>query len=269
MATYGKLEGRVTVPTGGLGLTVTETGGGGASDTATVPAGDYYWSSEDSEADDLEQAIEDALNAATLNATYTVSLDAGEGGTGRVTITGAGGSVTAIAIAWDNSTLRDLLGFASDGDVSGSLSHQGSEQARMLWISDTGWQSLNHAGAGGDVASQAAQESPDGAGQFVAVWGRRSVKALSLLEVARARMFVQFESLAGESLQQFWRDAIWCEHTLAKAFGGGPIRWYPDASDDSTYRTWKLRSSARQFRPQMTAPPLVARWRIDLEAVEQ
>ena len=268
MSTLGKLEGRVTIPTAGRDVDVVETGGN--TFTATIPAGDYYLSSADSEANDLIAEIEAQLEDGSAGGDYTVSIAAGEAGTGKVTIThDGGGSISAVALTWTDSDLRDLLGFATDGDLAGALTYTSAEQARMLWISDSAWQSYNHAGNGREEAQQVAQESPDGASQFVAVYGRRSFNDLSLLAVKRARMFVQFEATVGESLQRFWRDAILCESAHAKTVGGGPIRWYPDADDDATFRTWKLRQDARDFRPEMIAPPLTTLWQIAFEAVEQ
>src|SRR5687768_7257565 len=112
-----KIEGMVTVPTGGWSVSVTEDPA--ATSTVTVAAGDYFPTSTTA----LLSAFSTALTSnSTLAGTYTVSLDdASDSSTGKVTISAAG--VTTFAITWTSTALRDALGFA--GNTSAALTVTG------------------------------------------------------------------------------------------------------------------------------------------------
>src|SRR3990167_1112188 len=102
--TGGRLEGQITVPTGGWTATV-----GGP---ATIAAGTYY-----------AAAFLAAVGAAFATAgstTCAASASLGVSGTGLVTITFG----SATAITWVSTDLRDILGFA--GNSGSATSHVGT-----------------------------------------------------------------------------------------------------------------------------------------------
>lgn len=106
-----------------ISITVTETGGGGAS--ALVELSGRFFHIHELDAAyagvawlALQNELAAALNGAGLNAAYSVSFGPT---TGFFTITAFGGGVTAIQIAFTNATTRRILGFS--GPVSASLSH--------------------------------------------------------------------------------------------------------------------------------------------------
>ncbi len=83
MATNGKLEAQITVPTGGWQIACTDDVGGPT--TVTMPAGTYYHSSVGNLSEDFADALATAINAA-MGATWTVTVAAGEAGTGKYRI---------------------------------------------------------------------------------------------------------------------------------------------------------------------------------------
>ncbi len=260
----GKLEGRITVAGGGGGsITVTETGGGGGSDTVTVPAATYYHSTAGSGSNDLPAEIAAQLNASgSLNATYTVTVSAGLDGTGRYTFTASGGSVTAIAISFPSTDLRDVIGF--DGNVSGALVHTGQYHARSLWLPDCPPQLLNGGDsnwAGVDRADFSSTVS--GAGHVYAISGQRAeINDITWEAVSRAKTWVVDETRQGASFQQFWRDVIFGGAAWSKN-PAGPVKWYPDEDVDGTSTTYKI-ADGKQFEPGQLRRHWTGRWAISV-----
>jgi len=121
---------------GDLSLTVTETGGGGAS--AVITLSDRYFHTHDATIAGetwgrLTDALYTALNAAALNATYNVAYDPD---LGQWTISASGGGVTAIQIAWGTTSTQEIFGFTAT--VSGALIHTSSVRAGWVMIGEEG-----------------------------------------------------------------------------------------------------------------------------------
>lgn len=257
-STNGKLEAQITIPAGGWDIAVVETGGGGASDTVTIPAGTYYWSSPNSV--EFHTVIEGYFNSATLNAAYSCSISAGENGTGKVTITASGGSVTAVALTWTDTELRDLCGFT--GNVSGSLSYTSTNHAQALWLPNYGWQG-RHGDAsftGHPISDK--QDMVNSAGYYFGVAGQtRYESALTWPMCADAKTNTISESTTNESFQTFLEDGIHAGKSWATV--GGPIRFYADADTDTTYTTWSVPGMA-EYSPQRIRDQWDGYWRIEL-----
>ena len=129
---------------GDLSLTVNETGGGGAS--AVITLSDRYFHTHDATIAGetwtrLTDSLYTALNASALNATYSVTFDPL---TGFFGISASGGGVTAIQIAWGNTTTQEVFGFT--GTVSGALLHTSTVRAGWVMIGEedgvTEWSDL-------------------------------------------------------------------------------------------------------------------------------
>lgn len=245
MGNKGKLEARVTVPTGGYSVAVTEVGGG-AGGTATIPAGDYYVSSGDTLADDLLQEWADQINGlAGTSGTYTVSsTNMGENDSGKVVISATG--ITSFGISWTSTVLRDLLGWT--GNISGSLSYTAPEHCEAIWIPNCEYENENGGStfAGWDESDLRGQESAAGH-TFVLTGQRKEVQFLRWRAISRSKIWIVNESTVNESMQSFWRKAILAESSWAKR-AGGPIRWYPDADTDGTYTTYTI-PAWKTYRP--------------------
>lgn len=236
MATRGRLEGLVTVPTGGWTGTV---GGSGW----TLPAGPYFLSSAATSGSSLIAALQSVIDAATA-ATVTVSLSASETGTGLVTIT----SSSSVAIAWTSTDLRDLLGFASN--LASGTTWTGTGQARSLWLPDCAYWAPNAVATwrGWRESDFMASEHPSG---YVAAFQGRSLTALELAwnAVSKQKALITHEVTTNESWERFALDCLWA----AKSWGtpGGPIRFYPDAASSVAFGTYTI-PGMREIRPTPT-----------------
>lgn len=236
---HGKVEGRVTVPTGGWDVACTDESGGPT--TVTLAAGDYYLSGTSG----LVATLETAINAAMTQA-WTVAIGAGEDGTGKVTI-GVGGDPAFSAISWTDTDLRDLLGFT--GNVSSDVSYVGTNHARSLWLPDA---PINSPYGANDPLEESDYRSVSSPAGHVSVVGsqRRSVQAYSWDMCSGAKTRIAQETTTNESFQKFWRDVILGEASWS-SLPGGPLRVYPDADVDATYETYKVDGDLlREFRPQ-------------------
>jgi hypothetical protein len=124
----GRIEARITIPSGGAAVSATNNNGGPT--TCTVPAGNYYLTAAGG-VSGLCAALQTQLNTSRPDG-WTVTLSTGASGTGKVTIDC---SVEPYALSWTSTTLRDMLGF-SGNIASTSSASTGAYQARGLWIPD-------------------------------------------------------------------------------------------------------------------------------------
>lgn len=232
----GKLEAKITIPTGNWTFDVAETGGGAASDTITLTAANtYYHSTAGNDTNDLAAALEALLNAASLNATYTVTVSAGVGGTGKYTITASGGSVTAFAITWTSTDLRDLLGWT--GDVSGALTYTSPNNALGLWLPATPHDQLFGNSDDGYLVTDAAVTTAPNGTTVATLYNRRYENELSWSCVADAKTRIAAETTTNASWECFF---LKCLTASAAGFAvAGPVRWYPDADTDGTSFEYK------------------------------
>jgi len=226
--TNGKLEGRITVPTGGWAIDADDSG---APFVATVPAGDYYLSSADSGGNDFLAELAAQLNASGTD-TWTVTGSFGEGGTGKVTIDCS----ATYSITWDadSADAKALLGFTAD--ISGAATATtGANHARSLWLPDCPPQTLyGNSSSGWYESSTRGQIAPDGTGTVIA-GPRRTANQIRWPAVVQGKVLVAYETTTNASFERFWLDSAqgagsWCIP--------GRIRWYPDADTDGTYTTY-------------------------------
>lgn len=228
MATYGRLEGRITVPTGGWDLSVTD---GTGNATVTIPAGNYYL--KEGQADSIIDALETQLNA-TMTDTFSVSSATGEGGTGKVTITNDSSNNTSIT--WTDTDARDVLGFESDGNLSAATSYTSTEQARSLWLPDRPyWAKVAGAWRGNIETDLKTTESSAG---HVFAFGGQKKRVLNIRwqAVAVSKAWIVHETILNESFEKFFLDVIFGEAAWS-ARPAGPVRFFRDAgsNDSHTY----------------------------------
>lgn len=254
MATNGKLEARITVPAGGWDAACTDALGGPT--TVTIPAGTYYHSSDGSNANTLPEAFATAANA-VMGQTWTATISAGEGGTGKYTLGCDGATCT---ITWVDTELRDLMGFAIH--LTGGTSYVGSKQAEGLWLPSEGWQKKNGQ-AGGSARVSDMQEALNSAGYVYAVQGRSYKTArITWPMESRAKTWTANESTTNESFETFLVDGIW--GSAAWGTVTGPIRFYPDADTDATYGTFSALSMGSWDPSELQEHWAGGRWIIEL-----
>lgn len=229
-----KLEGLITVPTGGWEIKVTVQSDPEA--TVTIPAGTYYLSSVGSGSRSLIDEVSYQMNATGNYFAVTMSA------AGLVTI-GRGNSWVA---SFTSTGLRDALGFTGNLTPS-ALSFTGTEQAEYLFLPNCGRGPSFMSPDGDDGAEESdltMAVSPSG---VVRCYGyeRRAVDSLDFPHLKSSKTWISDEVTANESLQRFWRA------TMAS---GARFRYHPDATAAGTYVTWV--AEAPEFKPA----PLVPGW---------
>lgn len=255
MANY-KIEGRLTVPTGGWAISALETTGG-LSALVTIPAGDYYLTTSSGAAtSSLCSTLATLLNASALGSTYTVALDDTEdSATGKITITS---SSSGFIVYWTNSAtgddLRDVLGFTGDTADSIGTTATGAEQAEYLWLPNTHRTNALSPEPASVTYDMGAEESdytitvaPGGQSKRL-VYNRRFVENLESEHILGSKMWKALEVTVNESLQRFWEQVI--------GDNGFPIRLHPDRSADTVYWTWVIDGDGTNFNPS----PVVPNW---------
>jgi hypothetical protein len=253
---HGRLEGLITIPTGGITGAFTCTDDGGGPTAVDLTAGTYYWTLQDSGANTFaEQLQADICNAMASN--WVVEISSNETGTGKVTIS----NDDAVAeVAWADTDIRDLLGFGSDGNLSGSTSYMSSDHAKAIWLPDGPPVSpfgLDDEGA--DEPDQVHSES--GAGHVLTLgYQRKTAQWVRWIGLSRAKTRIAGEAVTGESLQQFERDVIWAEATYCPA---RKLRISPnaDALAGSVYR------SSAQITYQQMQENYLGLWRVEFPRI--
>ncbi len=256
----GKLERLITIPTGGWDVTCADDGG---SDTITISAGTYYHSTGDSSARDLCEEFENECDTnGTLSQNWTISIASGEGGSGKVTITNDG---TVCTVTWVDDDLRDVLGFETDDNLSGSTSYTSSDQARGIWLpdrakvspygdSDDGWHETD------------ARWTESASGHVKTLYStRKQVTTLSWEHMTFAKTRIAGESTTNESFEKFWEDSILGIPAWAVG-AGGPVRYFPDADTDGTSTKYMIVGDLlKSFQPEQLVENSTLYWRIVLD----
>lgn len=239
--TRGRLEGRITVPTGGWDTTV-------GAGTATVAAGTYY---------PTTFLTEVASKFATASGTTcTATCGSGENGTGLVTLTFG----SAIALSWVDTQVRDILGYT--GNAAAAASHVAPTHMRNLWLPNCHYNAPNAIGAtfrGFRVADMRSAENA--AGHSWDFMGQEKVWTWLRWEVVhRSKTWQANETTTNASWERFVRDAIW--GTAFWGTPGGPVRFFPDA-DAATFATYKVVGFG-SIEPEQAHGYAGGPWRIEI-----
>lgn len=246
MATRGRLEAQITVPSGGWDVDLDD----GSSATATIPAGDYYLVDF---CDELETQLDSASSASE---TYSVTVSDGESGTGKCTISNGGTNFTIGS--W--SEIRDILGFQAGVSHNGQSSYTSEYHCRMMWLPDVAKYSRYGDGDPGTEKTNA-RASQNGSTVKI-IYGKRWTELepgdLRWTGISHARTRIGAESLTNESLEKFWRDGILGEGPGGSP--GGPVRLYWDADNDSDYTDYVPIDLIQTFRPGQMKEAWTGAW---------
>lgn len=227
--TYGRLEARLTVPSGGWAAQLNVTGIGGPYALSWTAGATYYPA-------DLLTDLATKLNAAAVgDGTFAVAASLGDGtGTGLVTISHTVETFTLTSIT---STLREALGFAADLTPA-ALSFVGTSHQRGVWLPDCPVDSDYGSEPGHTEVDRSLSVSPEGA-----IWGavyasRRHHPSIRWSHVGRAKAREAAETVAGASFEAWWLDT----HGGRKSYFAGvpPVRWYASSADASPTTTLQL-----------------------------
>lgn len=257
----GKWEARIVIPTGGWVASVTDAGGTDATAISLAAGATYYHSSAGSGANDLAAEIQSDLNASvTLSGTYTVTVSAGEGGTGKYTIASTGN----FSVAWTSTGLRDCLGFSTaPGGAASSYTSEG--QAEGLWLPDCPAETPYGLASSGKPRSAALVTLSEDGTYFATHGDVVRFNSYAYRAVSRARTIAASETVANESYEQFWLDAIRGEAAWANA--GRKLRWYADADTDATYKTYNATDVVEPM-VERHSPDYDGLWSVRLEVAE-
>jgi hypothetical protein len=260
--TFGKVERIIEIPTGNWTCTLHETMDLSDDLETRLNAGEgSFISSGYSRDSGAGNAFLAKLKAALDTAggkTYTVSIGAGENGTGKVTISADTGN---FAITWVSTDLRDLLGF-TQGNVSGAGTYTGASQVKSLWLPDTPMVSLFGAGDAGFYESDAmSTESPGG--YVKAIYSnKKQVNEIRWDGVTHAKCRLSAETTTNASFETFWVDSIIAEAAWAVA-PGGVLRFYWNADADGAYTDYKAAGTVLStFNPTQMTEGWLGLWNI-------
>lgn len=241
-ATCGRLEAAVTIATGGWAVAVND----GVAYNATIAAGTYSGPTA------VVAAWVVALNAAALAAgsakTFTSSIDSGEQGTGKTTITISAGTFT---LTWTSTDLRDLLGWAANLAAAGTYTSPSG--CRALWLPDcTSSQPFPLADFGDYEADLSTTISPLGVTRTILTVSRLKHPGITWSHVSLARARQSQEASGVRSWERFVRDCMIGSTGLAYLGAGRKITYWPDAATAGTsqqYHALPPRSVAEVMNP--------------------
>lgn len=248
MSTLSKLESSITIDEG-YTISVVDAVG---THLIVLPAGQYYHSSIGDGSRTLAEELEYRINL-TATATFTVSMSTA--GIYTISATGA-----LVGVIWTNTILRDLMGYTTD--LVDALSYTAPNQAQGIWYSSSLYQTLNGGGSWRGVIESDLQSVESASGHVYAVQGRRKrVNAVTFGSETRARTWQTSETVTNESFETFYTNCILGELDWSQVCG--PIRWYPDASDDAVYGTYSV-LGLQNWSPQQLVQDWTGRWIIQL-----
>jgi len=265
MSLHSKWEHLLTIPTGDWTMSLTESGGGGAQTITLTAANTYYWSSAGNDTVDLAARLKALLDAASVAAgnsnTYTVTIAAGELGTGKLTIAVSAGTFTLTSI---NDDAQALMGFTAELTPT-AASFTSDKQVESLWLPDTTVETPQGLASSGKVVSTSlVTVSEDGT--VSNVHGSKHVRneyVYAFVPVAKA--IQASESVTNTSFESWWLHGIRGQEPWAKA--GQQVRYYKDADADGTSLTF---NAIPQQSPQSerTQADYDGFWTIRLDVIE-
>jgi len=241
--TLPKWEGRITVPTGGWAMSVTDSDGAA---TVTIPAGQYYWRSAGNGSRSFLDEIDFQLDAKGGGVNYTVALDDASGtATGKLTLTPSTGTM---AVTWTSTDLRDVMGFT--GNLSAASSHQSPEQIEYLWLPNAGpsqmsmpWPATTSQKFGMRRTDGTFAQAPSGSSVRLK-YNTRFYQEMQFTTLLGSKVAIPLESVANESLEKFYATVI----------GEGiPVRQYKDRSDNTLYWTTVV-ENFHEYAPTVNDP---------------
>lgn len=228
---------------GAFSLLVTETSGAGKSDTIALSSRCIHEGSVSGTPtyDEFRVALQTALNAAALDATYTVTFDVA---TMRFTVAASGGGVTSIQLA-GNTVAQNVLGFPSSFGGT-ALSRVGTKSPYYLLKVDidgfSDWSDLYE--LSDDIAEDAVAH--DGTPFSIAHDGAATLLDLTVPLVPRALLYTR-EATATEP----W---TW-QHAFPHARTVEPLIVY---NDDLGGHVVRLRKESAAFRPRFLEADYIA-----------
>lgn len=259
--THGKWESLITIPSGGATIGIGESGGG--SGNVTFAAGEtYYWSSPGNNSLSLIAEIQAQLDASpgTLARTYTVSMTSGEDGTGLVSIAPDSGTL----IVTFSSTIELLFGVVTNPAL---LVNPWTSERHVegLWLPDCPPETEYGLDSDG-LPIIAGVASVGENGTYGAMMGaKHTLNEYTYQAVKKSRAIAASESSVNESFESFWLDSVAAEALYWPATPGR-VRWYRDADDNDTYKTFNV-TNVNSPQMQRMSPGYDGLWTVRIPVV--
>lgn len=254
MPKFGRLEAKVTVPTGGWTFTMSITGLGGSS-VRTIAAGSYW-------PDELLTQVEAQLEAGEIALGgadgFTVTGGFGEGGTMKVLL--EHDSATHFAISAWTTALQNYLGFAAT--LSGANEYTGTERCEAVWQADCPYDANRGQTLGVLQRDRSVSVSSDGTMSGHGFVSRRKMGRVMWRMVGVKRSLTQYETVVNESFETWFGNT---HQGLVTYFGAAPlVRFYWDA-DASTKVTIRLTEPLQAFDPERVDAMWIGLWPVVID----
>jgi hypothetical protein len=251
----GRLEAKITVPTGGWAFTMSITGLGGTS-ARTIAAG-AYWPGE--LINEFVSELEDGEVALGGSSGFSAESSFGESGTGLFRITYDGGVNFAIS-AWGSTDLRDALGFASA--LSGFSAYDSTIVHAGVWISHAIMAAPRNQDDGHTENDRSVTVGPRGHVKALGYQSRRRTGRILWSHVQGRYAIESMETTVGESFERWWLDTHGGRESY---FGRAPlVRLYWDA-DAATYVEIRLVEPIGTFNPERAVQEWAGLWVIVID----
>lgn len=256
MATkQGRVEAKITVPSGGWSFTMSITGLVGTS-ARTITAGAYW-------PDELLAAFDAQLEAGEValggSSGFTSSISLGESGTGLSTVEYDGGVNFAVS-AWTSTDLRDALGFTTS--LSGATSYTTSVQAAGIWLPRAIMAAPRNQDDGHFEADRSVTVSPRGHVKALNYERRQRTGQIRWSHVQARYAVESKETTDGESFERWWLDT---HCARVSYFGAAPlVRIYWDA-DVATYVEVRLIEPVSTWNTERSVPDAAIYWPVYLD----
>ena len=251
MAGEGKWEAEIKIDSASI---ATFTDDSANDETCSLVVGDlFYISSANSTANDLLAEIEADINDASGigGGGDTIALSINSDGKTVITFSGASGEVE-----WNNTVIRDMLGFT--GDLTGAATYTSTNACQALWLPDSQYQSLNGQKSGWWEFDDQELESPGG--QVFQINGeKKKINEVTYVALSRAKTWAENEANTNESWESFLLNGV----RKGKGWATGRLRWYPDETDDATYFTYKLNKGA-EYKPAQIKRNWTGGWSVTI-----
>lgn len=233
----GRVEARLTVPTGGWSVSLTVTTFAPPM-VITIPAGNYFPT-------DLLATFKTQLDAAYVgDGAFTVSGSWGEAGTGLVTISH---TVETFTVTWTSTDLRDVLGFTSTLTPA-AATFTGTLHARGVWLPNCEMDIDRGVDGGVYELDRTTSVSPQGDVYGMGYTTRQRHEGFTWPHITQPRAQITYEATTGESFERWWLDT----HAATRSYFAEvapQLRVYEDAST-GTYLTYREIERANTAAPR-------------------
>lgn len=253
MATNGRVEAQITIPTGGWSFTM-EVDGLVGSSVRTIAAG-AYWPQD--LAAEFASELEDGEAVLGGAGTYALGSTFTETGAGLLRVARAP-SGTNFDVTWGSTDLRDALGFA--GTISGDDEYLGTSVLGGIWLPHAILAAPRGVDDGHTEMDRTVSVSPRGHVKALGYASRKRLRVTWSHVLARYTLESQ-ETTEGESFERWWLDT---HGGRVSYFGRAPLCRLYWSANDAAYVELRLTEPMNTFNPERSDPSWIGLWPITI-----